>query len=111
MCAISSLKSSRSLSHLLMSSCLKGDSTVNVCGIDLSMAFDKVKHHALYLKLMKRFIPKKNYEFITKMAVLLLFACKVVQRMVCYVTRKLACLAKLCYSPVLVCRLCKRSCF
>ena len=32
-------------------------STVNVCTIDLSKAFDKENHNALYIKVMKRFIP------------------------------------------------------
>ena len=31
--------------------------TVNLCAIDLSKAFDKVNHHALFIKLMKRHIP------------------------------------------------------
>jgi len=30
---------------------------VNLCAIDLSKAFDKVNHNALYIKMMKRFIP------------------------------------------------------
>jgi len=34
-----------------------GCNTANVCSIDLSKAFDKVNHHSLYLKLMKRRIP------------------------------------------------------
>ena len=34
-------------------------STVNLCAIDLSKAFDKVNHHGLFLKLMKRQIPTK----------------------------------------------------
>lgn len=34
-------------------------STANLCAIDLSKAFDKVNHHALYIKLMKRCIPIK----------------------------------------------------
>jgi len=33
--------------------------TANICSIDLSSAFDKVNHHGLYLKLMKRCIPKE----------------------------------------------------
>ena len=33
--------------------------TVNVCALDLSKAFDKVNHCALYIKLMKRQIPVK----------------------------------------------------
>jgi len=37
----------------------KGDSTGNLCALDLSTAFDKVNYHALYLKLMKRLIPNK----------------------------------------------------
>jgi len=32
-------------------------STVNLCAIDLSKAFDKVNHYGLYIKLMKRHIP------------------------------------------------------
>ena len=32
-------------------------STVNVCSIDLSKAFDRMNHHALFLKLMDRKIP------------------------------------------------------
>ena len=30
-------------------------STVNVCALDLSKAFDKVNHHALFIKLMKKY--------------------------------------------------------
>jgi len=32
-------------------------STVNVCSLDLSKAFDRMNHHALFTKLMKRNIP------------------------------------------------------
>jgi len=32
-------------------------STVNLCAIDLSKAFDKVNHNALYIKLMERHVP------------------------------------------------------
>jgi len=35
----------------------KGGSTANICAIDLSKAFDKVNHCALYMKLMKRHTP------------------------------------------------------
>jgi len=34
-------------------------STTNLCAINLSKAFDKVNHHGLFLKLMKRQIPNK----------------------------------------------------
>jgi len=37
----------------------KGGSTSNLCAIDLSKAFDRVNHHALYQKLMKRVIPNE----------------------------------------------------
>ena len=36
---------------------VKGGCTVNLCAIDLTKAFDKMDHHALFLKLMKRLIP------------------------------------------------------
>ena len=35
----------------------KGGDTVNLCAIDLSEAFDKVNHHALFIKLMRRNLP------------------------------------------------------
>ena len=38
--------------------------TANLCAIDLSKAFDKVNHHALYVKLMKRNIPVQLLEII-----------------------------------------------
>ena len=37
----------------------KHGSTVNICLLDMSKAFDKVNHFGLYLKLMKRNIPPK----------------------------------------------------
>jgi len=36
---------------------ISGGSTVNICALDLSKAFDKVNHYALFLKLMNRNIP------------------------------------------------------
>jgi len=36
---------------------IKGENTVNLCAIDLRKAFDKVNHHALLIKLMKRKLP------------------------------------------------------
>lgn len=36
---------------------IKGGNTVNLCAIDLSKAFDKVNHDALFIKLMKRNLP------------------------------------------------------
>jgi len=38
---------------------IRGGTTANLCSTDLSKAFNKVYHHALYLKLMERFIPNK----------------------------------------------------
>lgn len=38
---------------------VKGGSTVNICALDLSKAFDKTNHHALFMKLMKRLVPAK----------------------------------------------------
>ena len=43
----------------IVSGLLKCGSTVNLCSLDLSKAFDKVNHHALFLKLMKRNIPSQ----------------------------------------------------
>ena len=39
-------------------------STINLCAIDLSKAFDKVNHKALYIKLMKRGIPERLLELL-----------------------------------------------
>jgi hypothetical protein len=36
---------------------VKGSSTANICAIDLSKAFDKMNHHALFIKLMNRHLP------------------------------------------------------
>lgn len=36
---------------------LKGGSTVNLCALDLSKAYDKTNHHALFIKLMNRNLP------------------------------------------------------
>jgi len=38
---------------------LINNKTVNICSIDLSKAFDKVNHHALFVKLMTRHIPNE----------------------------------------------------
>jgi len=44
----------------IVDSCIKGrGSTANPCTLDLSKAFDKTNHHALFLKLMKRLIPNQ----------------------------------------------------
>ena len=43
----------------IVDSCIKGGSTANLCTLDLSKAFDKINHHALFLKLMKRLIPNQ----------------------------------------------------
>ena len=36
---------------------VQSGNTINMCALDLSKAFDKVNHHALFIKLMKRNIP------------------------------------------------------
>jgi len=36
---------------------VQSGSTVNICAIDVSKAFDKMNHHGLFVKLMKRLIP------------------------------------------------------
>ena len=38
---------------------ISGGSTANICAIDLSKAFDKVDHHVLLMKLMKRHLPNE----------------------------------------------------
>ena len=40
-------------------------STVNLCTIDLSKAFDKVNHYALYIELIKRQFPVQLLDMIT----------------------------------------------
>jgi len=43
---------------------MKEGSTVNLCTIDLSKAFDKVNHQALYIKLMRRRVPVELLELL-----------------------------------------------
>ena len=38
---------------------LSHGSTVNICALDLSKAFDKMNHHGLFVKLMQRRLPEK----------------------------------------------------
>ena len=45
--------------HNVVNHYVDGGCTVNLCSIDLSKAFDKVDHCALFMKLMKRQIPLK----------------------------------------------------
>ena len=44
----------------------RGGSTVNVCSVDLFKAFDKVNHHGLLIKLMKRNLPVCFLEIIER---------------------------------------------
>ena len=39
---------------IIVDSFIRGGNTANLCSIDLYKAFDKVNHHGLYLKLLKR---------------------------------------------------------
>ena len=41
--------------------------TINLCALDLSKAFDKVNHHALFIKLMKRNIPVQLLDIIVNL--------------------------------------------
>ena len=50
----------KTVEHFVDGGCI-GGSTVNLCSIDLSKAFDKVNHHALFIKLMKRNIPNELF--------------------------------------------------
>ena len=43
---------------------LNRGSTVNLCAIDLAKAFDRVNHHALFLKLMERYVPNALLEIL-----------------------------------------------
>ena len=60
------------LSTLLVDSSIviMASNTVNMCAIDLTKAFDKVNHHTLFIKLMKKHIPVQvleNYTVSRKM--------------------------------------------
>ena len=44
---------------------VNGGNTVHLRAIDLTNAFDKVNHHALYIKLMKRNIPVQLLEVLS----------------------------------------------
>jgi len=43
---------------------IKGGNTANLCAIDLSKGFDKINHHALYFKLIKRLVPIEYLEML-----------------------------------------------
>jgi len=43
---------------------IKEGNTANLCAINLSKAFDKINHHALFLKLMKRHVPIEFFEML-----------------------------------------------
>ena len=43
---------------------IAGGSTVSLCALDLSKAFDKMNHHALFIKLMNRQVPINLLEII-----------------------------------------------
>ena len=43
----------------VIESYVNNGSTVNVCTLDLSKAFDRMNHHALFIKLMERKFPKE----------------------------------------------------
>ena len=45
--------------HNAVNRYIEGGCTVNLCSIDLTKAFDKVDHCALFMKLMKRNVPLK----------------------------------------------------
>jgi len=63
-------KKAISCSHAIYTACSwihrssYNGSTVNMCAIDLTKAFDKVNHHALFIKLMKRHIPVQELEIL-----------------------------------------------
>jgi len=46
-------------------------STVNICALDLTNAFDKMNHHGLFIKLMKRNIPVQLLAIIDLVRVIL----------------------------------------
>ena len=56
-------KKKSSCSHAIYSlrcvvdSYVKNGSTVNICALDLSKAFDKMNHHGLFIRLMQRHLP------------------------------------------------------
>ena len=53
--------------HQIVEGYIKGGNTANLCTIDLSKAFDKVNHHGLLIKLMKRNLPVNILELLEHM--------------------------------------------
>ena len=58
-CGVLTIHSRRLVNLGRLISYVRGDGTADVCAIDLSEAFDKFNHDALFLKLMKRRIPNE----------------------------------------------------
>jgi len=84
---------------------VKGGSTVNICAIDLSKAFDKVNHHTLYCKLIKRLILEKLLGLLVNW----LSCCFFSVQWFCYVSRRLLAFVRFSlFSPFLICCLFRR---
>ncbi len=60
------------LLDLSLNNSLSMVSTINVCLLDMSKAFDKVNNHGFYIKLMKRNLPIKFLNVIIKANAMLL---------------------------------------
>jgi len=56
---------------------VNGGSTVNVCLLDLSKAFDKMNHSALFIKLMDRLIPVQVLSILENWFAMCFFMCQV----------------------------------
>ena len=55
-------------------------STVNVCSLDLSKAFDKMNHHGLFIKLMGRHLPNKILSILERWFAISVTLCQMVQQ-------------------------------
>ena len=53
---------------IVVDSFVANQSTVNICALDLSKAFDRVNHFALFMKLMDRLVPAIPYLIFLKLS-------------------------------------------
>ena len=86
---------------------IQGDGTANLCSIDLTKAFDKVNHNALFIKLMKRNIPLKLLQLLEMLLANCFSTVKWLGTYSCFFPNYVWCAPGICLSSIFICRACR----